>query len=368
MLHRCVATNRCCPKLTEEDYSGDPAAHAAHLYSNPYMHEDFVHSSALRFSMQEDGLDFPPSALALMYDPPIDDTDDLSEGDHSDGYVQDVDDLLNVPKLISSTSPPKISGSLGSAMRLGGQQKASDASAMRLGGQQKTSEGSSTAGSGSLVRRGSPKTADNSDIGNEGAASHTRSSSAPRLTAPGRPRLVDRLPMRSFSTRAAGRKKGTRKASLTDADAAADDTSVADTDGSALSLSVTSRPGQTMSSRAGASPGRRAPSSTVPEPLPQPGPRGPGSRMGPGSCGGSAALGPGLGSATPGGLGKPVQVEPRTLSRSLRDARACKSEVGAASIAAIMDVVAKAQEVPAQQRPNSDKWTQRLASYEFGMY
>jgi len=323
MLHRCVATNRCCPKLHEEDYSGDAPPHAAHLYSNPYMHEDFVHHSALRFSMQEDGVDFPPSALGLMYEPPVDDTDDISEGNHSDGYVQDVDDLLNVPKLISSSSPPKIHG------------------------QQRAPEGAPANGVGVFLRRVGPKPADSSEVGDEGAASQTRSSSAPRLAAPGRPRLVDRLPMRSMSSKAPGRETGGGKASPSGSGSCGS-TETSSADGSALRPSATSRP------RPGASPGRRAPSAVEP-----------GARLGPGS---GSSLGPVPASAALGGLGAPVQVEPRTLSRSLRDARACTSEAGAASIAAILDVVARAQEVPLQQRPNSEKWAQRLASYEFGVH
>jgi len=56
--------------------------------------------------------------------------------------------------------------------------------------------------------------------------------------------------------------------------------------------------------------------------------------------------------------------QPRTFSRSVQDAKSLTtSEAGAASIAAIMQVVAKAGEVPVQQRPNSDKWSERLNTY-----
>lgn len=333
MLHRCVATNRCCPKLLEEDYSGENPAQAAHLYSNPYMHEEFAHPSALR-CMQEDAVDFPPSALTLMYDPPVDDTDDISDGNHSDGFdVQDVDDLMNVPRLVSSSSPPKIPGSLGSTMRLGGQQKLGEGSAMK--------------GAGSQMRRwSSPRPADPNftEVGDEGAIAHTRSSSSPRLAAPGRPRLVDRLPIRSLSSSATPKARGSL------GPRAADETSLgpANTEDSPCQPSVTSR------TRLGFSPGRGLGGAET----------SPGGRPGPPG----GAPGRGLGGSAPAGLGAPVLTEPRTLSRSLRDARACQSEVGAASIAAIMDVVAQAQQVPTQQRPNSDKWTQRLAGYEFGMH
>jgi len=55
--------------------------------------------------------------------------------------------------------------------------------------------------------------------------------------------------------------------------------------------------------------------------------------------------------------------QPRTFSRSVADAKSCSSEVGAASIAAIMQCVAQADEIPSQQKPNSEKWSERLNDY-----
>ncbi|CAL1125674.1 unnamed protein product, partial [Cladocopium goreaui] len=56
--------------------------------------------------------------------------------------------------------------------------------------------------------------------------------------------------------------------------------------------------------------------------------------------------------------------QPRTFSRSVREAQTCTSEVGAASIAAILECVEQAQDVPHQQRPNSEKWSERLRTFE----
>lgn len=82
------------------------------------------------------------------------------------------------------------------------------------------------------------------------------------------------------------------------------------------------------------------------------------------------AAAPALASAPCGGVTAAtdvggVQLQTRSLSRSVRDAQvSCTSEAGAASIAAILQCVAHAQDLPVQQQPNSEKWTGRLKAYE----
>eukprot|EP00439_Symbiodinium_sp_Y106_P060991 s248_g9.t1 len=79
MLHRCAVSNACCPKLSEEDFNGLSAFGNAQMYVNPFLYDPS--QAPLHFSMggEDDGGDFPPGALALMYDPPID--DDLDSPD-----------------------------------------------------------------------------------------------------------------------------------------------------------------------------------------------------------------------------------------------------------------------------------------------
>mmetsp|Transcript_141178 Transcript_141178/g.245821 ORF Transcript_141178/g.245821 Transcript_141178/m.245821 type:complete len:314 (+) Transcript_141178:160-1101(+) len=78
MLQRCVATNRCCPKLPEEEFCDPNSTQAAaKLYCNPYMLEELAGPGMLPTNGE-----FPPSALSLMYSPPMDtDQGHISEDD-----------------------------------------------------------------------------------------------------------------------------------------------------------------------------------------------------------------------------------------------------------------------------------------------
>jgi len=79
------------------DFRGDNTA-----YCNPYMLE-LAGPSALSLSAM-DNEEFPPAALSLMYTPPVDDDDDEdSDREDMDEWVQNVDELLNVSKLMRPT-------------------------------------------------------------------------------------------------------------------------------------------------------------------------------------------------------------------------------------------------------------------------
>lgn len=105
-----------------------------------------------------------------------------------------------------------------------------------------------------------------------------------------------------------------------------------------------------------------------------------------GACGGSSPGLPGIppapppaplrqqvamSPASPAGPwpGAAQAVQPRSLSYSARAAQQmCSSEAGAASIAAILECVAHAQDLPAQQRPNSEKWAGRWQNCDAERY
>lgn len=276
MLHRCVATNRCCPKLHEDELGVEAMSRSTHMYNNAYMHEELAHSSALHG--MEDGSDFPPGALALMYDPPTTDWDDISED-----WGQGADDVSSAPELMSS--PSKGASLRGNALQREGSPGPLAFAVLSPGGGLRG--GWAIAPSSSLP---------SDSVGDEGFASSTRSPSTPRLVAPSRPRGAGPAP----------RGWGAHAGDL----------------GSATCQPLASGDVASRATRPAAPPRT--------------------------TCDFSSHA---------------VGVQQRSLSRSFRDAQSCTSEVGAASIAAIMQCVAQAKDLPLQQRPNSQKWAERWAAY-----
>ncbi|CAE7379669.1 unnamed protein product [Symbiodinium natans] len=255
MLHRCAVSNACCPKLSEEDFSGLSAFGNAQMYVNPFLYDPS--QAPLHFSMggEDEGGDFPPGALALMYDPPID--DDLDSPDDWTGDPGDQGSSLPLSSGLRPSAPLQpvpsdspLQPSSGSSMR-----KLPD-SVGHVGSLPSSEGRPKTSLLGSAVGSATP-----SGLGAHG------------------------VPSKPFGP--ASRKEG---------------------DGSLKPLGGM---------------------------LPEPGPINI----------------------------RPARVTedsaPRTFSRSIREAQSCTSEVGAASIAAILECVEQAEDVPKQQRPNSEKWSER---------
>eukprot|EP00435_Cladocopium_sp_Y103_P069223 s645_g32.t3 len=229
MLQRCAVSNACCPKLSEEDFTGFNAFGNTQMYLTPFMYDP----SAPHGQEVDDLGDFPPGALALMYDPPID--DDL---DSPSDWTNESDWTFSAP-----------SGSRPALQRI--------------------------------------------DVDN-------------------------------------------------------------------LEQSI----GITVPQSRGALPGRAL--SATPNGL---GAHGlPSTSFGPTSR--SEILKPLVADAGVAAAKTNRRVSlgddehSRTFSRSVREAQTCTSEVGAASIAAILECVEQAQDVPRQQRPNSEKWSERLRTFE----
>lgn len=301
MLHRCIATNRCCPKVHEDDFGADGLGNGAHIYSNPYMHEDMSQPSAMCFDLIE-GADFPPGAVSLMYDPPMDDELDDADGHAAaEEWVQDVDDLIKVPKLASAANGglhPRKPTSLGVSMR---KVDPIRSLAERGRGLSPAGPAGTTPASPSGMRRpavaGSPAT----------------------------PRGFGVHVVPAGNAGARGRSAGA--AFVPPVAASGGDAGEDDLDGSARLDVSEGSPARPLASPPGRA-ASRPPRSEAVQPSP-------------GDEGG----------------------QPRSMSRSLRDAQACQSEAGAASISAIMQCVQASQAVPAQQRPNSEKWAGRWAGY-----
>mmetsp|Transcript_9338 Transcript_9338/g.20786 ORF Transcript_9338/g.20786 Transcript_9338/m.20786 type:complete len:277 (-) Transcript_9338:87-917(-) len=274
MLNRCVATNRCCPKLHEEDLEATEGQNATmHLYSNPYMLEEMAFPQALQYSLDNtpDGADFPPGALSLMYSPPPEAEDEFSDEE----WLQEesaspsqvvVDAYLNVPHLMR----PNLRETLRSL------QGSLDATPSGTRPTAQRPEG----GRG---RSSSPSRVAFAEEGNAGVA---RSSSASRLSGPG-----NTQPM-SWTVRARS-------------------------------------------------------------PTPAP--------MTPRRSEGDS------GDVQPEALSRDA-LQLRSTSRTLASNGSCASHVGASSIAAIMACVKKAETLPEQQRPNSDKWVDRWSSSHLEQY
>lgn len=278
MLNRCAATTRCCPKLLEADLSGDGArAHAAQVYSNPYMHDLFDQqgNGKLPLDGDDDGADFPPGAISLMYDPFADDPDDVGEGDHQ---APDSSDCARIPVAApgrSASPPPSHPLKLPPApMQRVPATTGSLATPRGWGAHGHSPSPSPATVSGSPAEKPSPATVSGSISG--------------RSTASG------------GTSNGIGGAAGTTGGNNSDSGSPAGDIA-----GQAIPTSPKSVDSNSRESE--------------------------------------------------------VSVQPRTFSRSLRDARSCNSEAGASSIAAIMQCVAQAQDVPVQQRPNSEKWTERWA-------
>lgn len=85
MLQRCVATNRCCPKLPEEELCAPHHSEGPpHVYGNPYLLEELSGHG----QPEQDG--FPPGFSSLMYEPPI-----PSDGSDQDDFAEEgeMDDI-----------------------------------------------------------------------------------------------------------------------------------------------------------------------------------------------------------------------------------------------------------------------------------
>lgn len=309
MLHRCAAVHACCPKLRDDDF-GTEAAH--HLYNNPYMQEDMLQSGNI--DLLGEGAQFPTGALSLMYVPPVDDMDDMSDGESSDDWLQDtedVNDLMNVPKLISNSPPvAKNAYSLGAGFRKKENTSANVPPMANLG---------------KCNRPPSPTSA-NADA-DEGGISKTRSSSLPRLSAPSRPRLSARLANAATAT--------------------------------PLGWGVHAKsPSLGQNAKPATAPRSDAKSSNAPAHA----------LLVPPSFATETTTD--SGSSDPSSQSESIQASARTEvstccgDSSLKDPSACSADVGAASIAAIRQCVAQSQQVPEQQRPNSEKWAKRLAKYD----
>eukprot|EP00930_Biecheleria_cincta_P055008 TRINITY_DN41380_c0_g1_i1.p1 TRINITY_DN41380_c0_g1~~TRINITY_DN41380_c0_g1_i1.p1 ORF type:complete len:332 (-),score=45.33 TRINITY_DN41380_c0_g1_i1:37-1032(-) len=325
MLHRCAATSACCPKLSEEDVVGmglGPAGRGTQFYSNPFMHEEHPQ---LHFSMggDDEGSDFPPGALALMYDPPIDDELELDGG--SDEWNSDVNSAM--PKLMGNESalPLKRSGPMGPQLRTGPQpqpqlRSGDRAPESRFGPEIKKPVSPEI--KGSLATSERPVAVRRSEAQGQSAPSELVAYAANRLSparaaSPGKPRGLPSHGDRPVAATPEGR----------------------------------GAHGSTTPHTAFGPPGRKpdgennVPEKTLVQSVQQPRTQSR-SLMQPSTRNLSSD-------------------QPRTFSRSVRDAQACTSEAGAASIAAILQCVEQADEIPVQQRPNSGKWSERWNGYSF---
>jgi len=354
MLHKCVATNRCCPKLHEANLGAEGEQHSTHYYSDPYLHEDPRVINAV--VGEEGGTDFPAYAMALMYDPTSaqpeeqpeepqseDEEEGLSVGNESAGFVEDVDDFMSVPQLVSSSPPTRIPSSLGGALRLAtGTTGPSAAPGPARGGR--------CIASGPLLPVAPPE-----GIGEEGSgAGRARSSSAPRSAAPSTFRP---LPA-AKNTQVGGASGSEAQPQAEFANAPQGNNCVLkEVEGKAANSATSldrlghfepatdikldrSFPGPGSIAAGGGRPSsawahaQASSQTSVPRP----------------------PLASSMASPSPE-QGAHVHRQHKTLSRSLREARACKSEAGAASIAAILQVVAHVQEASTTPcEPGREHW------------
>jgi len=277
MLQRCVTTSHCCQKLAEEDFTGlATLGGGPQVYGNP-----FVYDEKASILVGEDEGDFSAGALALMYDPPMnDDLDYGSDELHLDGHAQSVTapkrDGPVGPHIRSSALPQPYAGASNSATRFGPQVEKPwipSTSAVGPGSSQASTLNPQAAG-----------------------AAYPSRPSLPQPQSPGKPKQSQTTFGPAQSAPSFG--PMSRKA---EADSLREEAVVQQTRTQSRSL-------------------QKAPA------------------------------------------GKGVD-QPRTFSRSVRDAQACKSEAGASSIAAILQCVAQAEDIPAQQRPNSEKWSERLNDF-----
>mmetsp|Transcript_47337 Transcript_47337/g.135743 ORF Transcript_47337/g.135743 Transcript_47337/m.135743 type:complete len:303 (-) Transcript_47337:103-1011(-) len=289
MLHRCVASNRCCPKVRDEDFGPhDGHSSQGQLYGNPFLQED----AALQYNMLSGSGEFPPGAMNFMYDPTADAGMDVGSdpGDCdelTDDWVQDVDEVASASALACAglVKLKQSDGPMGAAMRAG-------SAMIPAHSEVRTASGAAT----SAGLHGRHRNA-------SAPATGSRSPGAPALSVP------------RTSAPATPRGLGVH--------------SVPPAPPPPPPRSSTSRAGGGV----GFSPGR--------PPLPTPV-----------SCSSEAAKpGQPMAPSMPGGGFA-------TIASS--EARQCASQAGAASIAAILQCVAQAQELPAQQRPNSEKWQGRF--------
>ncbi|CAE8585834.1 unnamed protein product [Polarella glacialis] len=238
MLHRCVAgSTTWCPQLNEDDFGGFVYSGASpQMYSNPFSYEEG---------------DFPPGALALMYDPPID--DDLDDSPSWLAPRNGGGGGLGAESLGTSSFPSTSANTIPFGMEF----------------------------NGSFASKGAVSSTDEPDPSN-GLSGYG-------LSGLGVPPI--------------GPNAGPRERPQ-------------------ISLSL--------------------------KPL------------------GSMGFQPRTSSRTLRASAEPSETDdgqPRSFSRTVREAQSCTSEAGAASIAAILKCVAQVQEVPAQQRPNSEKWSERWNGY-----
>lgn len=326
MLKRCVTKGRCCPKLRGEDIAHDAAANVGNLYSNPHIQEELSQHLALHMSILDGDADFPEGATALMYEPPKDDMGHWRGDSFDDWTVEDVD---------SHQGASQMSNSLPAQLRQSGPRAASSGPGRPL----HPSSAGNASGCRSLSadpRAGqSPRAED--VIGSQVKYSGRLGAREPTAATPHglgahrMPQPPPCAPQRACESGALGRPPlAEREIQHQQLAASPRQTRPAIFDAPGRGVGYAGQPG-------------------IP-PAPPPPPR----RLQnapQGTWGGDVACGM-------------EAIQPRSLSRSVREAKTCTSEAGAASIAAILQCVAHAQDLPAQQRPNSEKWTGRWVNYD----
>eukprot|EP00928_Gymnodinium_smaydae_P046297 TRINITY_DN30841_c0_g1_i1.p1 TRINITY_DN30841_c0_g1~~TRINITY_DN30841_c0_g1_i1.p1 ORF type:complete len:257 (-),score=59.45 TRINITY_DN30841_c0_g1_i1:168-938(-) len=108
MLHRCVATDRCCPKLHEEEMEGRITAGPGSMhynYPNSYMFEEYANPSA---ALSAEGEEFPAGALSLMYSPPCGDDFAPDVTSTEESVTSDYGHLMDVARLRGSAVAPSL--------------------------------------------------------------------------------------------------------------------------------------------------------------------------------------------------------------------------------------------------------------------
>lgn len=342
----------------------EPEQHSSHLYSNPYLHEDPRLINAI--VGEEGGPDFPASAMALMYDPTSaqpeeqlseDEEEGLSVGHESAAFVEDVDDFMSVPKLVSSSPPTRIPSSLGGALRL------ATGTSGPLSARGPGRGGRWTSSGPSLPVAQPPSLTATWDIGEEGGgAGLTRSSSAPRSAAPSTLR-----PLPAAKNAQAGGFSGSRAQPLAEFanPPRGSNSAPEEVEGqTCMPLEGKAAKSAACQSRLG----HLDPTSGIKldRSFPDPGSVAAGGgrlssvRTVAQECSQTSVPRPPLESIMASLSPEPgnqVHRQHKTLSRSLMEARACKSAAGSASIAAILQVVAQAQEAAATSRvPGHEHW------------
>eukprot|EP00933_Yihiella_yeosuensis_P035297 TRINITY_DN2881_c0_g1_i2.p1 TRINITY_DN2881_c0_g1~~TRINITY_DN2881_c0_g1_i2.p1 ORF type:complete len:320 (-),score=46.19 TRINITY_DN2881_c0_g1_i2:286-1245(-) len=306
MLHRCVASSACCPQLKDEDITG--SGPTPQFYSNPFFYEDMSIPAALRLNNdhddEEDGGEFPPGALALMYDPPID--DDL--GSDGDDWGQSISRPPSSKPMVRRNDP--------------------------LG----------------MQLRGTP-TPQNGGYGGVSRAAGDTGIDYP--LSPNASLKAARMGPATYS--ANSQNDNPRPPSINHVGSSGQPRPVGDvhSPGGNLSASSTQYVYSTPQ-KSGFGPSRPNNSSLSPK-VGQAG-----NRQVQQEEENENIVQPRTQSRTLRAAEMHLdQRQPKSFSRSVREAQACKSEAGQASIAAILQCVAKVEEVPAQQRPNSEKWSER---------